>query len=108
MSFNSSSLTLPSVTILLGTRKAATVDRARRKMPPTLKTCMAMLCAAAATPVLSRVCVARVTARKTTLRATARSWTAAPPARSGRSVLREGSARIFLSLMSLAFPRSVK
>ena len=62
-----------------GTTMAATVDMAKRMTPPSCHSCIERACAAAATPVESRVCVVDVTLTKATLSATARSCTAAPP-----------------------------
>mmetsp|Transcript_30513 Transcript_30513/g.65741 ORF Transcript_30513/g.65741 Transcript_30513/m.65741 type:complete len:263 (-) Transcript_30513:208-996(-) len=69
---------------------------------PSWKSCRVIECAAAAVPVVSRVCVVRVTASSAAFTATERSSTLRLPSSSGESCLRDGG---FTNLLQLIMPR---
>mmetsp|Transcript_16587 Transcript_16587/g.57203 ORF Transcript_16587/g.57203 Transcript_16587/m.57203 type:complete len:231 (-) Transcript_16587:927-1619(-) len=66
-----------------GTSMAATEDKAKSTTPPNCHVCIAIVCAAAASPVGSSACVARVTQMKAVFMAMDRLSTPNPPTKSG-------------------------
>mmetsp|Transcript_33541 Transcript_33541/g.117579 ORF Transcript_33541/g.117579 Transcript_33541/m.117579 type:complete len:450 (+) Transcript_33541:174-1523(+) len=78
--------------IVAGTRIAATADMAKSTTPPSCHVCMAMVCAAAASPEMA--CVARATARRAQFSDSDRASTPRPPARSGASDAADGGRHV--------------